>query len=195
MQEIINNVIYFLEELVSNCPEFLAVILGMMIIIMESILPMLPLGVFIALNMILFGNIIGFFTSWLATCLGCVISFNLVRKLLSKKFKNKISKSDKVDNLMDKISKISLSKFVIITALPFTPAFLINIAAGLSKMDEKKFILGIFISKLFVVYFWGFIGTTFLESITDISVIIKLCIMMLIAYIISKLFMKKFDLD
>ena len=62
-------------------------------------------------------------------------------------------------------------------------------------MDEKKFILGIVISKLFVTYFWGFIGTTFLESITDMSVIIKLCIMMLIAYIISRLFMKKFDLD
>lgn len=195
MQELINNVIYFLEELVSNCPGVLAVMLGMLIIMVESILPMLPLGVFIALNMILFGNLVGFFTSWIATCLGCIISFNLVRRLFSKKFKNKISKSEKIDNLMEKISKLSLSKFVIITALPFTPAFLINIASGLSKMDEKKFVVGILISKLFVTYFWGFIGTTFLESITDVSVIIKLCVMMLIAYIISKLFMKKFNLD
>lgn len=195
MQELIENVIYFLEEFVSNCPGILAIIFGMLIIVMESILPMLPLGVFIALNMILFGNIIGFFSSWIATCLGCFISFNLVRRFLSKKIKNKVLKSEKINGLMDKISKISLSKFVIITALPFTPAFLINIAAGLSKMDEKKFILGIVISKLFVTYFWGFIGTTFLESITDMSVIIKLCIMMLIAYIISRLFMKKFDLD
>lgn len=195
MQELINNVIYFLEELVSNCPGVLAVMLGMFIIMIESILPMLPLGVFIALNMILFGNIIGFFASWLATCIGCILSFNLVRRLFSKKFKKEISKKEKIDNLMEKVSKMSLSKFVIITALPFTPAFLINIAAGLSKMEEKKFILGIFISKLFITYFWGFIGTTFLESLTDITVIIKLCIMMIIAYIISKLFMKKFDLD
>lgn len=195
MQELINNVIYFLEELVSNCPGVLAVMLGMLIIMVESILPMLPLGVFIALNMILFGNMIGFFTSWIATCIGCIISFNLVRKLLSKKLKNKILKSERIDKLMDRVSKLSLSKFVIITALPFTPAFVINIAAGLSKMEEKKFVAGVFISKLFVTYFWGFIGTTFLESITDITIIIKLCIMMLIAYIMSKLFMKKFNLD
>ena len=109
--------------------------------------------------------------------------------------KKKAENNEKLDKLMNKISKLSLSKLVIITALPFTPAFLINIAAGLSKMEEKKFMLGILISKLFVVYFWGFIGTTFLESITDVSVIIKLSVMMLIAYIISKLFMKKFDLD
>ena len=195
MQDFINNVIYFLEELVGNCPGVLAIMLGMFVIMVESILPMLPLGVFIALNMILFGNLVGFFASWVATSLGCAISFYLVRKYLSKKIKNKILKNDKIDNLMDKVSKLSLSKFVLITALPFTPAFLINIAAGLSKMEDKKFIAGILISKLFIVYFWGFIGTTFLESITDISVIIKLCIMMIIAYIISKLFMKRFDLD
>ncbi|HPF82765.1 MAG TPA: VTT domain-containing protein [Bacilli bacterium] len=163
------------------------------VIVLESIIPMLPLGLFIALNMLLFGNITGFIISWVATSLGCLLSFMLVRKFL---FKVKETKENKtIKNIIKKINKISLSKFVVITALPFTPAFAINIASGISKMNIKKFMVGILISKIFVVYFWGFIGTTFLESITDFYVIIKLAVMLAIAYILSKLVMKKFNLE
>ncbi|MEG2379260.1 MAG: hypothetical protein RSB77_03470, partial [Bacilli bacterium] len=74
-------------------------------------------------------------------------------------------------------------------------AFAINIAAGLSKIDAKKFIASILISKLIIVYFWGFIGTTFLESVSDPFVILQLLTLLLIAYIVSKQIMKKYKID
>ena len=80
-------------------------------------------------------------------------------------------------------------------AIPFTPAFSINIGAGLSKMRFKKFFFALLISKLFIVYFWGFIGTTLLESITDITVLIKIGILLLIAFLLSKVILKKFNLE
>ena len=43
------------------------------------------------------------------------------------------------------------------------------------------------IGKLPMVYFWGFIGMSLLESITDPYVIAQVIFMVLIAYLVSKL--------
>lgn len=195
MQEFINGIISNLQDIVNNSPLILGILFSAFIIIMESIIPVLPLGVFIAINMVLLGNTLGYIVSWIATCLGCLLSFLLVRKVFYKRFNEKNNKKEKINKILKKMNNISFSGFVVITALPFTPAFLINIASGLSKMELKKFMTGILIAKVFIVYFWGFIGTTFLQSVTDIKVIIELVVMLLTAYLLSKLVMKKYNIN
>ena len=75
MQELINNVVLNLEEIIFSVPPIIGLLLGMIIIILESIIPILPLAVFIAVNMILFGNFFGFILSWTSTIIGCLIMF------------------------------------------------------------------------------------------------------------------------
>jgi uncharacterized membrane protein YdjX (TVP38/TMEM64 family) len=195
MEQIISQIIENLENLIISSPPYIGVFIGMFVIVLESMIPILPLAVFIALNMILFGNVMGFIMSWLATIIGCIIMFTVARKYFSNFFDRKTKNTKKVKHLMGIINNMDFSTLVIIIALPFTPAFVINIAAGLSKMSYKKFVLSILISKVAVVYFWGYVGTTFIESITDIGVIIKLGIIMGAAYIISKVIMKKSKID
>ena len=84
------------------------------------------------------------------------------------------------------INKLSYSNLVILIALPFTPAFAVNIAAGLTDIDAKKFFSALMIGKLPMVYFWGFIGKSLLESITDPYTIAQVVFMVLIAYLVSK---------
>ena len=96
---------------------------------------------------------------------------------------------------MENINKISFSNLVIIMAFPFTPAFSINIGAGLSNIPYKKFIMAASIAKVSIVYFWGYIGSTFIESMTDPGVLIKLVIILLIAFLLSKFVTKKFKID
>ena len=60
-------------------------IAGILLIILESILPMLPLSVFITLNMISFGSFFGFLISWISTIIGCMLSFTLFRYFFQKK--------------------------------------------------------------------------------------------------------------
>ena len=84
---------------------------------------------------------------------------------------------------------------MLITAIPFTPAFSINIAAGLSNIPYKKYLMVLILSKLSIIYFWGFIGTTLLQSITNITVIIKITIILFITFILSKMVMKYFDIS
>lgn len=96
---------------------------------------------------------------------------------------------------MQRISDLNFSKLVLIMAIPFTPAFSINIGAGLSKMSYRKYLFALIISKLSIVYFWGFIGTTFVESITDIGVLIKICLILFITFILSRIVINKFKIQ
>ena len=57
---------------------------GAVLIILESIIPILPISVFITLNMASFGMIFGFFISWLSTIVGCMLSFFIFRNLFQK---------------------------------------------------------------------------------------------------------------
>lgn len=166
---------------------------GVLLIILESIFPMLPLSVFITLNMLSFGSFFGFVISWLSTIVGCMLSFTLFRHFFQKKLYRFIKKNeqDKFANIMNAISNINFSNLVILIAIPFSPAFLINIAAGLSKIKVEKFFLAIIIGKMVIVYFWGYIGTTLLESLTDITVLFKIGGLLVLAFFISKLVEKK----
>ena len=95
---------------------------------------------------------------------------------------------------MDRIENASVAKLAMIVAVPFTPSFIVNVASSLANMDFKKFITGICIGKLFMVYFWGFIGTNLIQSLTNPIILIRVGIMVIIAYLISTFVTKKFDL-
>lgn len=171
-------------------------IAGILLIILESILPMLPLSVFITLNMISFGSFFGFLISWISTIIGCMLSFTLFRYFFQKKLYRFIKRKeqDKFASIMKTISNIKFSNLVILIAIPFSPAFFINIAAGVSKIKTEKFFLAAIIGKMVMVYFWGYIGTTLLESLTDITVLFKIAFLLVLAFFVSKIVEKKLKL-
>ena len=75
--------------------------------------------------------------------------------------------------------------------MPFTPAFLVNIAAGLANIEKKKYLYSLLIGKVFLVLFWGFIGTSLINSIKNPMNLIYIVLMLLSCYIISKLVEKR----
>ena len=191
--DLINTIVEYSTEVISNG----GILFGMLLIMIESFIPVLPLSVFIALNTHTFGLLPGILMSWVSTCIGCYISYlifyyvstNIIYKYLSKKTRNKIDKA------VDKFQNISLANLTVIITLPFTPAFLINILAGVSGMSKKKYIVAVVIGKIFMVSFWGYIGKSFVESMTDISAIIVMSIMIIIAYALSKLIGKNANIE
>ncbi len=170
-------------------------LLGSVFIIFESIIPPLPLFVFITINFVAFGKIIGFIISWICTCIGCMIAFYLVKKFLRSWIVDKIKNVNLLTKCMHYIENLSLSQVTIILSIPFTPAFMINIAAGLCNMDFKKYLIAILISKIFLVYFWGVVGTGLLESLHNPNSIITVVVMVLVAYVFSIIIKKVFKID
>lgn len=195
------DMVNFLSDIDKIINEFLlnigiyGPILGCFLILIESMVPILPLFVFITLNFLVFGYIIGFVISWFFTVLGCLMSFFLFRKKMQNWFEKNLRKKQQFNKVMKAIENVKLEQLTAIIAVPFTPAFMVNIAAGLSKMNMKKFIIALCIGKIFLVLFWGFVGTSLVQSLTHPTALVKVIILVLIAYGTSKVINTKFSLE
>jgi uncharacterized membrane protein YdjX (TVP38/TMEM64 family) len=186
-----------ITDLITNYLVNCGPILGIFIIIIESFIPPLPLGVFVALNCNAFGLILGVIISWAATIIGCILSYLLFNNISTKiiyKLSNKKT-IERIEKGKERIKKISFSGLVLIIALPFSPAFLINILAGVSSISKRKFTMALLIGKISTISFWGIIGKSFIESMTDINALIYIVIALIIAYVLSKIVSKKMNIE
>ena len=107
-------------------------VLSCILILFESMLPILPLSVFITILFYKLGSFIGFIISYIFTVLGCLISYSIFSTKLKKIFDKFLDKKDrkKLKRITKSIKKIKFENLCLIIALPFTPAFMVNIAAG-----------------------------------------------------------------
>lgn len=168
-------------------------ILSCIFIILESILPILPLSVFSTLLFYKFGYILGFILSYICTIIGCIISYKIFNGKLRIKFENYVVKKDKeqLNKIINKIKNIKFTTLCLLIALPFTPQFLINISCGLVGISKKKYILSLMIGKIFLIIFWGFIGTSLIGSFKNPINLIYIIILLSICFILSKVISKK----
>ena len=172
-------------------------ILSCFLIMIESFLPILPLTVFVTLLFYKFGVIFGFIISYICTVVGCVVSYTLFNSRLRVRFENYIIKKDKkkLEDLIKSIRNIKFIKLCLIIALPFTPSFIVNVAAGLSNMNRRKYIIALLVGKAFLVIFWGFIGTSLISSFKNPLNLLYIVLLLGACFIVSKLVSKKEGLE
>ena len=194
MSELFNSFYIFIMNTIDALGVY-GPLLGSLFIILESIIPPLPLFVFITINFVAFGKVLGFIISWICTCIGCILSYYLVKKLFRNWVVNKIKDVNLLTKCMNYVENLSLTQVIVILSIPFTPAFMVNIAAGLCNMNFKKFLISILVGKIFLVYFWGVVGTGLLESLHNPNSIITVIVMVVIAYLVSIIIKKVFKID
>ena len=190
---VITYIIDHSTEFVSNG----GIIIGFLLVFIECFIPALPLSVFVALNVNAFGFFIGILISWLATSFGsyiCYRLFSFLEEKISDKFLNR-KMVIKVKKSIDKFKKIHFTELVLLITLPFTPSFLINILAGLTRMPKEKYLSSLLIGKSFSIIFWGYIGKSLIESLTDLESIIYILIALILAYLISKWISHKLNIE
>ena len=196
IMEMIINFLSSFEQVLSSFFQVVgpwSVLFSSLLLVCESIMPILPSSVFIAINFIYFGKLVGFVISWICACLGCYISFSLCRSKIKGFLEKKILKEKgkkKMERLVNIIDNIDVSLLTLLIACPFTPACIINILCGLSNMSKKKFMLSILIGKVFMVYFFGYVGTTLMDCITHPIYMVRVIILLVAAFIISKISFK-----
>jgi len=191
--DLITNLVEYSTNLISDG----GIIFGFLLVFLECFVPALPLSVFVALNVNAFGIFIGVLISWIGTCCGSFLCY-LLFSYLGDKFAKKLFKKKTIKKMLlaiDKFKNISLTKLVFLITLPFTPSFLINILCGLAGVTREKFIIALLIGKVFVIVFWGYIGKSILESLTDIYSLIYIIFALIISYIISKIVSKKMNIE
>lgn len=176
---------------------FLGYILSCVLIIIESIIPVLPLCVFITLLIYKFGVIIGFIISYICTIIGCILSYKIFNGRLRLKFDKFLKKknNDKLNKIKSSIKNVKFVNLCLVIALPFTPAFLVNIAAGLININKRKYILSLIVGKIFLIIFWGFVGTSIIGSFKEPSNLIFIGLLSAACFILSKFISKKEGLE
>ncbi len=172
-------------------------ILSCILIILESLVPILPLFVFVTLLFYKFGIIFGFIISYICTIIGCVISYKIFNGKLRLKFDNFLIKKNnvKLNKIKTSIKNIKFVNLCLIIALPFTPSFIVNVAAGLSNMNRRKYIIALLVSKAFLVIFWGFIGTSVIGSFKEPINLIYIVLLLVACFVLSKFVSKKEGLE
>ncbi len=171
----------------------LAPIISSLLIILEGTLAFLPLFVFITINILTLGPLLGILASWILTTLGSLVCFLLFRKSIVKWFHKKSKKKGK--SFSKAISKMSFARIVLIISIPFVPSFFVNMGAAFSKISVKKYFYALLIGKLFVVLFWGYVGKNLIDCLNNPLNLIKIVILLLGAYLVATFVNKKFDLD
>lgn len=165
---------------------------GFVLIMFESFLPPLPLGAVVGLNMLSFGNVFGFLLSYVAVLTGCMLSFYTFRYLFKDVYiewfndKNK----ERLKKWMNKLSHIKFTTLAILFALPITPAFLVNIAGGLSNISGKKYFTALVVGKPAMLLFYGYIAVSFVDSLKNPTSFIKIILLIVITYVISRVIEK-----
>lgn len=168
-------------------------VLSCFLIIIESTIPILPLSVFITLLFYKLGITLGFIISYIFTIIGCIISYKIFNSKLRIKLENYIIKKDKkqLDKIIKNIKRIKFVNLCLIIALPFTPSFLVNIACGLSNVNAKKYISSLMIGKIFLVTFWGLVGTSIIINLRNPINYVYIGGLLLLCYIVSRYVSKK----
>ena len=167
------ELIEILVEFISSSGA-LGVVIACALMSIESIFPMIPLALLITVNMLVMGKVYGFLVSLFFTIIGCIASYLIFKKGFGNKFE-RLTENKELLNKYRKIFKnISTGKLVLVVAMPFTPAFVVNIVAGLVKMDFKKYFIALVIGKISMVYFWGFVGTSLIDSLNNPMILVKI---------------------
>lgn len=192
----------WLEEFLMNAGLW-APILSTILIFLEGILAFLPLFVFVTVNILslstlcgeVLGTIIAVIVSWIFSALGSYTTFTLVRKVMNAPFRKKIKDKKKITKFMNVIDGLKYSHLVLLTSIPFSPSFFINLGAGLSKINTKKYFCALLIGKFVEMIFLGYVGVSLVECLTNPIALIKVVIIVVIGYAVSVFVNKRFNLD
>lgn len=178
----------FVEQIVEYMGNF-GFLIGFLFVFLESFIPPVPVGVIVGINMLSFGKVFGFLISYAAVILGCTSSFFLFRYLFKDKFIHWFSKKNqkKIDKWMNKLTNIDFNTLVVLLAFPITPAFLVNIAAGLSDITYRKYLIAMLIGKPAMLIFYGYIAVSFVESLTNPVKFLEVIGLVFLTYLISKI--------
>lgn len=192
--ETLNNINEILNEFLLNAGIW-APLLSSILIILEGIFAFLPMFIFVTVNLLTLGNFLGSIVSYFCTVVGNFLIFNLCRIGLSPLFNKKIESKFKFKKIMKLINNLSFSKLVLIISIPLTPSFLVNLSAGLSRIPSKKYLYALMLGKTCIILFWGVLGTSLIDCLTNPLMLIKVILMILICNLTGKLINKKFNLD
>ena len=160
----------------------------------ESFFPPLPLIAIVALNVAAHGGLLGFVYSWVGVMLGGTLMFLFWRRVLKQFFWKFASRSQKLEKAEQWVSRFDVSSLFMLSVLPFTPSSFMHFAFGISDFDEKRYLITMLLGKGVMVAMMALFGQSLVRSMKNPVYLVLAVVIWGAMYWGSKRFCKKHDL-
>ena len=127
--------------------EGLGPLVPILLAMVESIFPPLPLIAIVALNIAAHGGFLGFVYSWLGVAAGGTVVFLFWRRVVKRFFWKLASRSEQLKKAQQWVSHVDTATLFMLAVLPFTPTSFLHLAFGISDFDEKRYLLTLLAGK------------------------------------------------
>ena len=159
---------------------------SILLTILESFLPFLPLFVIVIANAGAYGLFWGFMLSWLATVAGSYLFFLIIRKFGNHRLFKKIKEQKQVQKLIHWVDMRGFTPLFVLLCLPFTPVVVVNSVAGLSNLKKKYYFLTLLISKPVMIFFISYLGSDLRAVLSSPMKIIVSCLIIIAIWLLGK---------
>ncbi|HLO12981.1 MAG TPA: TVP38/TMEM64 family protein [Pseudoneobacillus sp.] len=179
---------FTLENIMNLIKEYRALgpLPGIFLPMLEAFLPFLPLFLFVMANASAFGLWLGFLFSWIGACCGALLVFLIFRKFGQKRILAFLHTHSKVQKLMAWVEKHGFGPLFILLCFPFTPSAVVNIVAGLSKINIYQYMLAVLTGKMVMIFTISFIGYDIKSLITQPLRTIMVLVVIFILWYVGK---------
>ena len=174
--------------------EGLGPLVPILLAMLESIFPPLPLIAIVALNIAAHGGFLGFVYSWLGVAAGGTVVFLFWRRVLKQFFWKFASRSQKLEKAEQWVSRFDVSSLFMLSVLPFTPSSFMHFAFGISDFDEKRYLITMLLGKGVMVAMMALFGQSLVSSMKNPVYLVLAVVIWGAMYWGSKRFCKKHDL-
>ena len=165
-----------------------------MLAMVESFFPPLPLIAIVALNVAAHGGFLGFAYSWIGVLLGGTLMFLLWRRVVKRFFWKVASRSEKLEKAQRWVSRLDVASLFMLSVLPFTPTSFMHFASGISDFDEKRYLITMLLGKGAMVAMMALFGQSLVSSLKNPVYLILAVVLWGGMYWASKQFCKKHDI-
>lgn len=125
---------------------------------LESLLPFLPLVAILIANVNIYGLGEGFLLSWIGVFCGAVTVFWIVRRFGGRLRHFVERKSPRSTRLIHWLERHGFMPIFLLACFPFTPSFLVNLVAGISKVPFHTFITATALGKGVMILMVSIVG-------------------------------------
>ncbi|MRG87030.1 TVP38/TMEM64 family protein [Salinibacillus xinjiangensis] len=151
---------------------------GILLPMLEALLPFLPLVVFVIANSMAYGLFEGFLYSWIGSVVGAILVFLLIRKLGNTRLLAFIRKNKQVTRVMSWFERHGFGPLFLLLCFPFSPSAVINVVAGLSKIQLQQFVLAVIMGKAVMIFTISYVGHSITSFATQPvkTIVVGVCI-------------------
>lgn len=167
-------------------------LVGFLLPFIEAFIPILPLIVFVIVNVNAYGFVIGMILAWLGTVLGSFIMFLIFRRLSNAKYMIRLKQRKSAERLIKYIDEHGVIPIFILFCFPFTPSALVNLIASVTNIKSVHYFWVLALSKLVMISLVGWLGKDIATLLTNPIRITLVVIVVIIVWFIGRKVEKHF---